>query len=78
MVMPGFVDSHTHLIFGRPRLVDYEMRLAGASYAEIAAAGGGIQSSVQSRALACPPPNWKRRRALPGRDGAARHHHAGS
>lgn len=46
VVMPGFVDSHTHLVFGRPRLVDYEMRLAGASYAEIAAAGGGILSSV--------------------------------
>jgi imidazolonepropionase len=46
VVMPGFVDSHTHLIFGRPRLVDYEMRLAGATYAEIAAAGGGILSSV--------------------------------
>jgi imidazolonepropionase len=48
VVMPGFVDSHTHLIFGRPRLVDYEMRLAGASYAEIAAAGGGILSSVEA------------------------------
>jgi imidazolonepropionase len=46
VVMPGFVDSHTHLVFGRPRLADYEMRLAGASYAEIAAAGGGILSSV--------------------------------
>ena len=42
VVMPGFVDSHTHLIFGKPRLADYEMRMAGASYAEIAAAGGGI------------------------------------
>ena len=48
VVMPGFVDSHTHLVFGRPRLVDYEMRLAGASYAEIAAAGGGILSSVEA------------------------------
>jgi imidazolonepropionase len=48
VVMPGFVDSHTHLIFGRPRLVDYEMRLAGATYAEIAAAGGGIQSSMEA------------------------------
>jgi imidazolonepropionase len=48
VAMPGFVDSHTHLVFGRPRLVDYEMRLAGASYAEIAAAGGGIQSSVKA------------------------------
>ena len=48
VVMPGFVDSHTHLIFGKPRLIDYEMRLAGASYAEIAAAGGGILSSVNA------------------------------
>jgi len=48
VVMPGFVDSHTHLVFGRPRLLDYEMRLAGASYSEIAAAGGGIVSSVQA------------------------------
>ncbi len=48
VVMPGFVDSHTHLVFGRPRLVDYEMRLAGASYADIAAAGGGILSSVEA------------------------------
>jgi imidazolonepropionase len=48
VAMPGFVDSHTHLVFGRPRLLDYEMRLAGASYAEIAAAGGGILSSVKA------------------------------
>jgi imidazolonepropionase len=48
VVMPGFVDSHTHLAFGVPRLNDYEMRLAGASYAEIAAAGGGILSSVRA------------------------------
>lgn len=48
IVMPGFVDSHTHLVFGTPRLVDYEMRLAGATYAEIAAAGGGILSSVRA------------------------------
>ncbi len=48
VVMPGFVDSHTHLVFGVPRLRDYEMRLGGASYAEIAAAGGGILSSVRA------------------------------
>jgi imidazolonepropionase len=48
VVMPGFVDSHTHLVFGRPRLTDYEMRLTGASYADIATAGGGILSSVQA------------------------------
>lgn len=48
VVMPGFVDSHTHLVFGPPRLEDYEMRLAGATYAGIAAAGGGILSSVRA------------------------------
>jgi imidazolonepropionase len=48
VVMPGFVDSHTHLVFGPPRLDDYEMRLEGKSYAEIAAAGGGIASSVRA------------------------------
>jgi imidazolonepropionase len=50
--MPGFVDSHTHLVFGAARIADYEMRLAGKSYAEIAAAGGGIAASVRTvRAL---------------------------
>lgn len=48
VVMPGFVDCHTHLVCGPPRLADYEMRLAGASYHEIAAAGGGILSSVKA------------------------------
>ncbi|MGE5647778.1 MAG: imidazolonepropionase [Acidobacteriota bacterium] len=48
VVMPGFVDSHTHLICGPPRLHDYEMRLAGASYAEIAQCGGGILTSVRA------------------------------
>ncbi len=48
VVMPGFVDSHTHLIFGPPRLMDYEMRIGGATYQQIAAAGGGILSSVRS------------------------------
>jgi imidazolonepropionase len=47
VVMPGFVDSHTHLIHARPRLADYEMRLEGANYAEIARAGGGILSTVR-------------------------------
>jgi len=48
VVMPGFVDSHTHLVFGPPRLLDFEMRLAGADYHAIAAAGGGIRSSMQA------------------------------
>ena len=46
VVLPGFVDSHTHLIFAGPRLVDFEKRIAGAGYEEIAAAAGGIRSSV--------------------------------
>src|SRR3954454_12403496 len=46
VVLPGFVDSHTHLIFAGPRLVDFEKRIAGAGYEEIASAGGGIRSSV--------------------------------
>ncbi|MGH9670713.1 MAG: imidazolonepropionase, partial [Terriglobales bacterium] len=47
VVLPGFVDSHTHLVFTTPRLADFEKRIAGASYEEIAQAGGGIRSSVE-------------------------------
>ena len=46
VVIPGFVDSHTHPIFAAPRLVDFEKRITGASYEEIAAAGGGIRASI--------------------------------
>lgn len=45
-VIPGFVDSHTHPAFMWPRLVDFEKRIEGASYEEIAKAGGGIRSSI--------------------------------
>ena len=47
VVLPGFVDSHTHPVFVSPRLVDFEKRIEGASYGEIAAAGGGIRSSLE-------------------------------
>jgi imidazolonepropionase len=47
VVLPGFVDSHTHPAFVTPRLVDFEKRTSGASYEEIAQAGGGIRSSVE-------------------------------
>jgi imidazolonepropionase len=47
VVMPGFVDSHTHPVFVSPRLVDFEKRIEGASYEEIAVAGGGIRSSLE-------------------------------
>ncbi|SPE43753.1 Imidazolonepropionase [Candidatus Sulfotelmatobacter sp. SbA7] len=48
VVLPGFVDSHTHPAFINPRLVDFEKRITGATYEEIAAAGGGIRSSVEA------------------------------
>src|SRR6266702_1238614 len=46
MITPGFVDSHTHPVFAGPRLVDFEKRITGANYEEIAATGGGIRSSI--------------------------------
>lgn len=48
VVLPGFVDSHTHPVFVSPRLADFERRAAGATYEQIAEAGGGIRSSVES------------------------------
>jgi imidazolonepropionase len=47
VVLPGFVDSHTHPVFTHPRLVDFENRITGANYEEIAEAGGGIRSSIE-------------------------------
>src|ERR1035437_5231138 len=52
VVMPGFVDSHTHLIFAGSRVNEYELRLRGKSYEQIAKAGGGIGSSAQNLAKA--------------------------
>lgn len=46
-IVPGFVDAHTHPVFAGTREAEFEMRTAGASYAEIAARGGGILSSVR-------------------------------
>lgn len=48
VVLPGFVDSHTHPAFIHPRLIDFEKRISGATYEEIAEAGGGIRSSVEA------------------------------
>src|SRR5580658_5429225 len=44
--MPGFVDAHTHLCFAGNRAAEFEQRIAGATYQEIAAAGGGILRTV--------------------------------
>ena len=47
VILPGFVDSHTHLIHFASRSEEYELRIRGASYEEIARAGGGILNSVK-------------------------------
>src|SRR6202012_3135255 len=46
-VLPGFVDAHTHPVFGGTRVDEYELRAGGATYEQIAAAGGGIRSTVR-------------------------------
>ena len=47
VVLPGFVDAHTHPVFAGNRADEFEQRAAGATYAEIAARGGGIRSTVR-------------------------------
>jgi imidazolonepropionase len=47
-ILPGLVDCHTHLVFGGNRAAEFEQRLSGATYEEIARAGGGIFSSVRA------------------------------
>ncbi len=47
LVLPGFVDAHTHLVFAGNRLDDFERRARGESYEQIAKAGGGIWSTVE-------------------------------
>src|SRR3954453_16074639 len=46
-ITPGLVDCHTHLVFGGNRAHEFELRLRGAAYEEIARAGGGIVSTVE-------------------------------
>jgi len=48
LITPGLVDCHTHIVFGGNRAKEFEMRLNGASYEEIARAGGGIVSTVSA------------------------------
>src|SRR5262249_32093294 len=48
LVTPGLIDCHTHLVFAGDRAGEWEMREAGATYAEIARAGGGILSTVKA------------------------------
>ena len=48
VVLPGFVDAHTHLVFAGNRLNDFERRIRGENYEQIAKAGGGIWSTVEN------------------------------
>ncbi|CNL15534.1 imidazolonepropionase [Yersinia enterocolitica] len=48
LITPGLIDCHTHLVFGGDRSAEFEQRLNGVSYADIAAQGGGILSTVRS------------------------------
>jgi imidazolonepropionase len=48
VVLPGFVDSHTHLVFPASRAAEYEQRIEGATYEQIARSGGGIRSTVEN------------------------------
>ena len=54
LVMPGFVDAHTHPVFAGNRADEFEQRVEGATYAEIAARGGGIRSTVRRTRAAAP------------------------
>ncbi|WEF24534.1 imidazolonepropionase [Paracoccus sp. S3-43] len=54
VVTPGLIDCHTHVVFGGDRAREFEMRLEGASYEDIARAGGGILSSVRATRAATP------------------------
>lgn len=52
LVTPGLIDCHTHLVYGGHRAHEFELRLKGASYDEIARAGGGIRSTVSATRVA--------------------------
>ena len=54
VALPGFVDSHTHPVFGGTRAQEYDLRCQGKTYQEIAAAGGGIRASVRQLRAASP------------------------
>lgn len=65
IVLPGFVDSHTHLVHAASRAEEYELKIEGASYEEIARKGGGILNSVKKlRAATSEALKLRARRAL--------------
>ena len=72
LMTPGLVDCHTHLVYGGRRADEFELRLQGASYEQIARAGGGIRSTVaatraaERRRALRPPPAARARRLVAG------------
>lgn len=63
VVLPGFVDPHTHLVWAGDRAAEFEMRLQGKTYMEIMAAGGGIASTVKATREASPDELYKQTKA---------------
>ncbi|HSH89669.1 MAG TPA: imidazolonepropionase, partial [Ramlibacter sp.] len=55
LITPGLIDCHTHLVYGGDRSHEFELRLGGASYEEVARAGGGIVSTVKATRAASEP-----------------------
>ena len=70
-VLPGFVDPHTHAVFAGDRRDELRRRLAGATYAEIAAEGGGILKTVEATRAASVERAGRGRSPAPGRDARA-------
>ena len=58
LITPGLVDCHTHLVYGGQRAREFELRLQGASYAQLARAGGGIRSTVAATRAASDAELW--------------------
>ena len=65
-ITPGLIDCHTHLVYAGNRAREFEMRLAGASYEEIARAGGGILSTVKATRAASEERAGRGSAAAPG------------
>ncbi len=66
-ITPGLIDCHTHLVYGGDRVAEYELRLNGATYEDIARAGGGIRATVGATRAATPDELYAAARVRVGR-----------